>query len=82
MAKFRIGLMQLSVSEVTMLVNAPPMIIPIAMSMTFPRRANALNSAKNFLITFSFLFPLQYQIPHVLRISPHSASYYNTENSS
>ena len=43
-----------SVSEVTMLVNAPPMITPIAMSITLPRSAKALNSSINF---FTFTFP-------------------------
>ena len=46
--------MRLSVSEVTMLVNAPPMITPIAMSITLLRSAKALNSSINF---FTFTFP-------------------------
>ena len=38
-------------SEVTMRPNAAPMMIPTAMSITFPRIANALNS-------FSMIFLL------------------------
>ena len=52
--KFRIGLIKLSVREVTILVKAPPMITPTAMSSAFPRRANALNSSTNF-VNFSFI---------------------------
>ena len=37
-------------SEETILPNAPPMMIPTAMSMTFPRKANALNSCRVFFI--------------------------------
>ena len=33
-----------------MLVNAPPMIIPTAISITFPRQIKFLNSAINFFI--------------------------------
>ena len=35
--------MRFSVSEVTMVVNAPPMITPIAMSITLPR-SDSFNS--------------------------------------
>ena len=38
------GLMKLSVSDVTTAVNAPPIIIPIAISIILPLRANSLNS--------------------------------------
>ena len=38
---FRIGLIKLSVSDVTIPEKAPPMITPIAMSMTLPRNAKA-----------------------------------------
>ena len=49
----RIGLMKLSVKEVTIPEKAPPIITSIAMSMTLPRRANALNSSINFFIGIS-----------------------------
>lgn len=51
----RIGLMKLSVKEVTIPEKAPPIITPTAMSMTLPRRANALNSSMNFFIGISSL---------------------------
>ena len=38
------------VSEVTMAVNAPPMMTPTAMSMTLPRMMNSLNSLMNLFI--------------------------------
>ena len=41
------GLMMLSVSEVTIAVNAPPIITPTAMSITLPRLMNSLNSLSN-----------------------------------
>ena len=44
----------LSVSEVTIAENAPPIITPTARSITFPLEINSLNSAKNF----SFKIPL------------------------
>ena len=49
----RTGLMKLSVKEVTIPEKAPPIITPIAMSMTLPRRANVLNSSMNFFIGIS-----------------------------
>ena len=39
-----------SVREVTMFWNAAPMITPTARSMTFPRRANALNYSISFFM--------------------------------
>ena len=36
--------------EVVILPNAVPMITPTAISMTLPRMANSLNSAKNFFM--------------------------------
>ena len=39
---FKIDVIKLSVKDVTIPENAPPMITPIAISITFPRRANAL----------------------------------------
>ena len=50
------GLIRFSVSEVTMLVNAPPMITPIAMSITLPRSAKALNSSINFFNIYTSYF--------------------------
>ena len=47
----KIGLMRLSVREVTSVENAPPMITPMAMSIMLPFRAKALNSSKNFFIS-------------------------------
>ena len=44
------GVKRLSVTAVTILVNAPPMMTPTDMSMTFPRRAKLLNSSINFFI--------------------------------
>ena len=46
----KIGLIKLSVSEVTIPENAPPMSTPTAMSITFPRNAKSRNSCKNFFI--------------------------------
>lgn len=44
-------------SDVVIVPNAAPMITPTAMSMTFPRMANALKSSKNFFIgTSPFYF--------------------------
>ena len=51
----RIGLMRLSVSEVTSVENAPPMMTPMAISIMLPFRANALNSSKNFFISRQLL---------------------------
>ena len=51
----RIGLMKLSVKEVTIPEKALPIMTPTAMSMTLPRRANALNSSMNFFIGISSL---------------------------
>ena len=46
------GLMMLSVSEVTMDVNAPPMMTPTARSITLPRLMNSLNSLSSaFMVT-------------------------------
>lgn len=44
------GLIKLSVSEVTMPENAPPMSTPTAISITLPRRANALNCEMKFFM--------------------------------
>ena len=54
----RSGLMISSTREFTIAVNAPPMMIPTAMSMTFPREMNSLNSWKN---PFFFLSSAIYQ---------------------
>ena len=48
--RFKIGLIKLSVREVTIPENALPMITPTAMSITFPRSAKVLNSCINFFI--------------------------------
>jgi len=48
--RFKIGLMKLSVRDVTIAVKAEPIITPIAKSSTFPLSANSLNSFKNFFI--------------------------------
>ena len=49
------GMMMSFTTEDTILPNAPPMITPTAMSTTLPRRANALNSVKNFPMSCCFL---------------------------
>ena len=46
----RMGLMTQSMREVMMPLNAPPMITPTAMSITFPRAMNCLNSFRNCFI--------------------------------
>ena len=46
------GMMMSLTSEVTILPKAPPMMIPTAISMTLPLRANSLNSCTNLLINF------------------------------
>ena len=46
----RIGLIRLSVSEVTSVENAPPMMTPMAISIMLPFRAKDLNSSQNFFI--------------------------------
>ena len=46
------GLIKLPVSEVTMPENAPPMSTPTAISITLPRRANALNCEMKFFMMF------------------------------
>ena len=43
------GLMRFSTSELTMAVNAPPTMIPTAMSITLPRAMNSLNSSAIFM---------------------------------
>ena len=47
----RIGVIISLFSEVTIDVNAPPIITPTAISMALPRAMNCLNSAKNFFIS-------------------------------
>ena len=63
----RIGLMISSTRDDTILVNAPPIMIPTAMSMTLPRLINSLNSMVNAFF-YSTLFvqnPLDlFQILH------------------
>ncbi len=44
------GLMMQSMREVMMPLNAPPMMTPTAISITFPRAMNCLNSPKNVFI--------------------------------
>ena len=43
MSGYLTGLIKLSVKEVTIPENAPPIMTPTAISITFPRSANALN---------------------------------------
>ena len=43
------GWMTLVTSELTIAVNAPPTMIPTAMSMTLPRAMNSLNSSTIFM---------------------------------
>ncbi len=50
------GLMMLSVKEVTSVENAPPMRTPMAMSIMLPFRAKALNSSRNFFIMCFLLY--------------------------
>ena len=47
------GLMRSLVRDVTMAVNAAPMMTPTAISMTLPRLMNSLNSPKNFFTVSS-----------------------------
>ena len=49
-SRLMMGLMKLSVREVTMPEKALPIMTPTAMSITLPRRANALNSWMNLRI--------------------------------
>lgn len=49
------GLMMSSVSDVTMAVNAAPMMMPTAMSITLPRLMNSLNSARRLFMVDPFL---------------------------
>ena len=46
------GLMMLSVSDVTMDVNAPPIMTPTARSITLPRLMNSLNSLSSAFMGF------------------------------
>lgn len=48
----RIGVRISAFRDVTIDVNAPPTITPTAISITFPRRINFLNSPKNLLCLF------------------------------
>ena len=48
------GLNMLLTSALTIAVNAAPIIMPTARSITFPRVMNFLNSPKNFFIILSF----------------------------
>lgn len=48
------GLMMSSVSDVTMAVNAAPMMMPTAISITLPRLMNSLNSAKRLFMVDPF----------------------------
>ena len=47
--KWMPGVMMLVTSELTMAVNAPPTMIPTAMSITLPRAMNSLNSSTIFI---------------------------------
>ena len=44
------GMMTSLTREVVILPKAPPMTTPMAMSSTLPRRANSLNSLRNFFM--------------------------------
>src|SRR5699024_5421597 len=45
--------------ELTMAVNAPPMMTPTARSMTLPREMNCLNSAQKLFACFICVLPLR-----------------------
>ena len=47
-----IGMTTSLTRELTMSVNAPPMMTPTARSMTFPREINCLNSVQKFETRF------------------------------
>jgi hypothetical protein len=49
------GMMMSFTSEVTILLNAAPMMTPIARSMTLPLIANSLNSLSIFISLFTSL---------------------------
>ena len=60
---FRIGLIKLSVSDVTIPEKAPPMITPIAMSMTFPRN----DLIKEYVLPVRHIFLMFPQLPECHR---------------
>ena len=65
---FPIGGMMMSLTtEATILPNAPPMMTPTAMSITFPRNANALNSCNMLIVYLVFRFPADPFLPGGVR---------------